>query len=70
MDPQAAARNPFLLMLSPEVVLAAVERSERLGALKRHQCRPLDRPIVPVIQTNADGDDADEAPSTDDADRS
>jgi hypothetical protein len=31
-------------MISPEVVLAAVERSERLGQLNRQLCRPLDRP--------------------------
>ena len=37
-------RNPFMLMLNPEVVLAAVEKSERLGQLNRHLCRPLDRP--------------------------
>jgi hypothetical protein len=46
--------NPFLLMLNPELVLAAVERSERLGQLNRHLCRPLDRPIIPT----ADGEDA------------
>jgi hypothetical protein len=35
--------NPFLLMLNPEVVLAAIENSERLGKLDRRLCRPLDR---------------------------
>lgn len=44
MPHQAAERNPFMLMISPEVVLAAVEKSERLGKLNRHLCRPLDRP--------------------------
>jgi hypothetical protein len=44
MSQQAQVRNPFLLMISPEVVLAAVEKSERLGQLNRHLCRPLDRP--------------------------
>ncbi len=43
MSHPATARNPFLLMISPEVVLAAVEKSERLGQLNRHLCRPLDR---------------------------
>jgi hypothetical protein len=33
-----------MLMLSPEVVLAAVERSEKLGRLNRRMCHPLDRP--------------------------
>jgi hypothetical protein len=44
MSQTAQARNPFLLMVSPEVVLAAVEKSERLGQLNRQLCRPLDRP--------------------------
>ncbi len=44
MSHPAQARNPFMLMISPEVVLAAVEKSERLGQLNRHLCRPLDRP--------------------------
>jgi hypothetical protein len=35
--------NPFMLMLNPEVVLAAIENSERLGKLDRRLCRPLDR---------------------------
>jgi hypothetical protein len=37
--------NPFMLMMHPEVVLAAVEGSERLAQLERHTCRPLDRPV-------------------------
>ncbi len=51
-------RNPFMLMLNPEVVLAAVEKSERLSQLNRHLCRPLDRPVLPkadaVESTEAD----------------
>lgn len=47
MSQVATVSNPFLLMVSPEVVLAAVEKSERLGALNRHLCRPLDRPQAP-----------------------
>ena len=37
--------NPFMLLVHPEAVLAAVEKSERLGQLNRHLCRPLDRPV-------------------------
>ena len=40
------ALNPFQLMLEPEVVLAAIEKSERLSQLNRHLCRPLDRPVL------------------------
>lgn len=40
-------RNPFLLMLQPEAVLAAMERSEMLDRLARHSCHPLDKPVPP-----------------------
>ena len=51
--PQTASQlNPFMLMLNPEVVLAAIEKSERLGQLNRHLCRPLDR--VPLEASVAD----------------
>ena len=45
-------RNPFMLMINPEVVFAAIEASERLGQLNRHLCRPLDR-VVPVADPAA-----------------
>jgi hypothetical protein len=67
MSQQASPRNPFMLMLNPEVVLAAVEKSERLGQLNRHLCRPLDRQ-APNSARAVDGerdDDADEASSAD-----
>jgi hypothetical protein len=38
-------RNPFMLMIDPERVIAAMEKSERLSRLNRHVCRPLDRPL-------------------------
>lgn len=44
MSQHAPAHNPFMLMLNPEIVLAAIEKSERLSQLNRHLCRPLDRP--------------------------
>jgi hypothetical protein len=47
MTQPAFDRNPFMLMTNPEVVLAAVEKSERLGQLNRHLCRPLDRIVIP-----------------------
>lgn len=43
MSQQSQVRNPFMLMLQPEVVLAAIENSERLSRLDRRLCRPLDR---------------------------
>ncbi len=43
MSEQSSVHNPFMLMLNPEIVLAAMEKSERLAQLNRHMCRPLDR---------------------------
>ena len=54
MAQQTTIANPFQLMLNPEAVVAAVERSERLSQLNRHLCRPLDRP---VLGGSARGDD-------------
>lgn len=47
MSQPSVAQNPFMLMLQPEAVLAAIEKSERLSRLNRHLCRPLDRPVIP-----------------------
>ena len=54
MSQQAIQRNPFMLMISPEVVLAAVAKSERLSQLNRHLCRPLDRPTAVGSAEGAD----------------
>lgn len=48
MAQQSQVRNPFMLMLNPEVVFAAIENSERLSGLNRHLCRPLDRHTLPA----------------------
>lgn len=70
MTQLATVRNPFLLMISPEVVLSAMEKSERLGALNRHLCRPLDRaqPAAgkPAVAVEADReiDAADDEPAS------
>jgi hypothetical protein len=45
--------NPFALMMTPEAVFAAIERSERLGRLKSRICRPLDGPKA-VVESNAE----------------
>lgn len=45
LNAKAVARNPFMLMIDPERVMAAVEASERLKQLNRHECRPLDRAL-------------------------
>jgi hypothetical protein len=61
MAQQSPIGNPFMLMMHPEVVLAAIENSERLGKLERRLCRPLDR-LAPG------GAMADDAGSSDDDD--
>ncbi len=56
MAQTTTVRNPFMLMLNPEVVLAAVEKSERLSQLNRHLCRPLDRPVLGTQGKPAEAD--------------
>jgi hypothetical protein len=61
--------NPFMLMMDPQTVFAAVERSERLARLQRRVCRPLDKIPVAMAQDpalaggapiSADQDDAED----------
>jgi len=59
-------RNPFLLMIDPAKVIAAMEKSERLSGLNRHICRPLDRPLPLVggafaARSDGDGEETAEA---------
>ena len=68
MTQSADVRNPFMLMLNPEIVLAAIEKSERLSQLNRHLCRPLDKPAPATgarktaVEVETDRDDDDLAP--------
>jgi len=56
-----AERNPFMLLVQPEAVLAAIEKSERLEGLNRHLCRPLDRPAPGTARAGQDAEnEADE----------
>lgn len=41
------APNPFGLLMNPEVIVKAMESSDRLGRLHSRVCRPLDRPMIP-----------------------
>ncbi len=61
----ASQRNPFMLMMNPEVVLAAIEKSEHLAQLSRQQCRPLDRIPAGSPEALAEGDALDEAENAD-----
>lgn len=51
MRTPAISLNPFSLMMEPEIVLQAMERSQELRGLRRHKLRPLDKPLIPY--TNA-----------------
>lgn len=59
--------NPFSLMMEPELVLQAMERSTSLRSLRRHQLRPLDKPLIPYAvdllddEAGSDDSEADEA---------
>ena len=57
-----ARSNPFVMMIDPETVLQAVERSEWLNRLDRQVYRPLDRPLIPKVdgQDGVGFDDRDE----------
>ena len=54
MDKQHPASDPFALMMDPQGVIQAMERSERLARLQRHVCRPLDRPLIAKTETDLD----------------
>lgn len=49
MQKQSLYANPFALMMDPQAVLEAMERSERLNRLQSRVCRPLDKPLIPVV---------------------
>lgn len=61
MQKQSLYANPFALMMDPEAVVAAMESSERLNGLKSRVCRPLDKPLIPLVgsDTAAFDDDID-----------
>lgn len=54
-----SSQNPFAMMTDPEVILQAVERSERLNRLQRRVCRPLDRPLIPKVAAGGAAEVAD-----------
>ncbi len=57
MQKQSLYANPFALMMDPQAVLEAMERSERLNRLQSRVCRPLDKPLIPLV--NGEGQDFD-----------
>jgi hypothetical protein len=51
MQKQSLYANPFALMMDPQAVLEAMERSERLNRLQSRVCRPLDKPLIPLVSS-------------------
>lgn len=53
--------NPFSLMMEPDRVLKAMERSTELRHLRRRTLRPLDKPAIPysaaTLQAMQDDED-------------
>ena len=64
MQKQSLYANPFALMMDPKAVLEAMERSERLNHLESRVCRPLDKPLIPLVQ----GEEAEATVGDDDMD--
>lgn len=61
----AHAANPFQMMLDPQTLLDAIERSDDLAQLSRRICRPLERPMLPhrayaAVDLELDADDSDD----------
>jgi hypothetical protein len=46
MHKQPPVSDPFALMMHPERVVQAMERSDRLARLQRRVCHPLDKPFI------------------------
>ena len=55
MLPTTNLADPFAMLISPDAVMHAVERSDRLARLQRRVYRPLDRPWIPM-KASADFD--------------
>lgn len=53
-QPHHAVANPFALLMDPQAVFRAIENSERLERLQSRVCRPLDKPLLPVLAAEDD----------------
>ena len=63
--------NPFALMIDPQSVLNAMDRSDRLSRLRSEIFRPLDKPLLAklpasVLAYDVEIDDEAELPEADD----
>ena len=57
--------DPFAMLIAPEQVMNAIERSDRLSRLQRRVYRPLDRPWIPVKATADFDSEIDAEPEVD-----
>ena len=57
-QPQHPVANPFVLLMDPQSVFRAIEKSERLERLHSRVCRPLDKPLLPVVAAEDAAEDA------------
>ena len=48
-QPQHPVANPFALLMDPQSIFRAIEKSERLERLHSRICRPLDKPLIPTL---------------------
>ena len=58
MQKQSLYANPFALMMDPQAVLQAMERSECLNRLHSRVCRPLDKPLIPLVNAECQRHDS------------
>ena len=65
MTQLASEYNPFMLMVNPEIVLAAMEKSEHLAQLNSRMCHPLDKLPQPVADATADDGNEDDGETED-----
>jgi len=54
MDMQHPVSDPFALLMDPQSVFQAMERSDRLARLQSRVCRPLDKPMIARAGTDLD----------------
>ena len=53
-QPQHPVTNPFALLMDPQSIFRAIEKSERLERLHSRVCRPLDKPLLPVVEVDGE----------------
>jgi len=60
----SSAVNPFALLMDPHAVFRAIENSDRLERLHSRICRPLDKPLLPLLAAEEDNEIVDEIHSS------